>query len=1177
MLYERTGSFRGLKCLIVSSLLFLILSILSSPVTAQQVSISGKNITLEKVIALVERQSGFHFVFSKASIQLDIPVKLDIKKMPVAEALETYFNTQPNLVYEIIGGTTVSVNVKEILPNAAGNDRSNESSTLLSHIKGRVIDENGQGVDGATVTIKNTGRQSVTNEEGEFEILHINPGAILEFSAVNMVATEINLDGRTDLQVKLQSRVTGLVNVDVVSSGLQDLRVETSSGSYVKIGNRLLNRKVSTNILDRIFEVTSGLSTGGVGSPVKIRGVSTIQGNQAPLVIVDGFPYDESNSGNFNYVNNINPNDIESITVLKDAAAASIWGARAGNGVIVIKSKKGKYQQKTKVQFNSNLTIGEKPDLFGLPIISSAEMVAINRKIFGDSIYNELDDLYAYSAYFPAQTRVTELLLAVRSGKMEKEVAEREMAQLAQHDIRNDLQKYFLQPVLNQQYALNISGGTERMNYYGSIGYDRARPSQVRDLNERMTIRLDNSYKILDNLELNGYIVYTQRKLSGSGMSYENFLPGPTISPYSRLADASGNALVIPWQFRTSFIDTAHFPALLDWSFRPLHELNVNHETIRHSDIRFGGGLNYEVIKGVSIDLKFQYNKNVSDKEILHEEKSFFSRDMINKYMSVNASGNPVYPVPVLPGAAIKDKMSGHAEFWHLRGQVNVKRQFDVHKINAIAGIDISQAVINTNADRYYGFDTETGTFNNGLDYQGSYQVISPSGPYYDYIPLAQENNGTVNRLRSAYLNIAYTWNDLYTMTVSARRDGANLFGVAANRKIKPLWSAGLAWNISKEKFYRLSWAPYLRLRTSFGFNGNMKNDVTSLPTIQYSINSLTNLQYAQLLTPPNPNLRWEKVRILNLGLDFQLFKSRINGSVEFYQKSGLDLISFTTNDPTSGFPVYVGNNAKTKSYGWDINLSVKNIDKKFKWTTNWLISFNRDKVTSYYKMPEATTLIQGGIKVNYPLYGQYSYRYAGLDASNGDPQGIIDGHPSSDYDRLLRPVSVDEIVYNGPRNPRLFGSVMNTMIFKNWSFSFNMVLKAGHFFRRNSINYYELVYDGFSGHSDYSLRWKTTGDEKQTYVPSFPAQPNGARDDFYLLSEVLVLPADQLRLQDIRLEYFLDNGSTRSLPFESMQIYMYATIDRVLWVSNDLRIDPSYAAGIKAPKLLALGIIVNF
>lgn len=1175
MLYERTRSFRGLKSFIISSLLFLILMLLSSSVSAQRVSISGKNITFEKVIDLVQRQSNFHFVYSETVFQFDIPVNLDIKRMPAAQAIEKYFNTQPNLFFRIIRNT-VSVNVKQELPGASGNSIRNDSSTLLSRIKGRVIDEYGLGVPGATITIKNTARQSVTNDEGEFEIQHINPDAILEFSAVNMLTTEINLDGRTNLQVKLQSRVTGLENIEVVSSGMQDLRVETSSGSYVKIGNRLLNRKVSTNILDRIFEVTSGLSTGGVGSPVKIRGVSTIQGNQAPLVIVDGFPYDESNSGDFNYVNNINPNDIESITVLKDAAAASIWGARAGNGVIVIKSKKGKYQQKTKVQFNSNLTIGEKPDLFGLPVISSAEMVDINRRVFGDSIYNELDDLYAYNAYFPAQTRVTELLLAVRSGKMEKEVAERELAQLAQHDIRNDLQKYFLQPVLNQQYALNISGGTERMNYYGSIGYDRVRPSQVRDLNERMTIRLDNSYKIFDNLEFNGYIVYTQRKLAGSGMSYENFLPGPTISPYSRLADASGNAMAIPWQFRTSFIDTAHFPALLDWSFRPLHELNFNHETIRHSDIRLGGGFNYEMIKGVSLDLKFQYNKNISDKEILHEEKSYFSRDMINKYMSVNASGNPEYPVPVLPGAAIKDLMSGDAEFWHLRGQVNVKRQFALHKINAIAGIDISQSKINTSADRYYGFDAETGTFKK-LIYQGIHQVISPSGPYYDYIPHGQENSGTVNRLRSAYLNIAYTWNNLYTMTISGRRDGANLFGVAANRKIKPLWSAGLAWNISKEKFYRLSWAPYLRWRTSFGFNGNMKNDVTSLPTIQYSNSSLTNLRYAQLLTPPNPNLRWEKVRILNLGLDFQLFKSRISGSVEFYQKAGLDLISFTTNDPTSGFPVYVGNNAKTKSHGWDINLSVKNIDKKFKWTTNWLISFNRDKVTSYYRMPEATTLIQGGIKVNNPLYGQYSYRYAGLDAGNGDPQGIIDGHLSSDYGRLLHPVSVDEIVYNGPRNPRLFGSVINTMLFENWSFSFNMVLKAGHFFRRNSINYYQLVYNGFSGHNDYSLRWRTTGDEQQTYVPSLPAQVNSERDDFYLFSEVLVLPANQLRLQDVRLEYFLDNDKIRSLPFESMQIYVYGTIDRVIWVSNDQRIDPSYAAGIKAPKMLTIGITVNF
>jgi len=201
----------------------------------------------------------------------------------------------------------------------------------------------------------------------------------------------------------------------IVSTGYQDIPKERATGSFVKIDNELLSRKVSTTTLDRIFDVTSSLvytrTTGGLnavddGLPaLQIRGASTINANKSPLIVVDNFPF----KGN---LDNINPNDVESITILRDAAAASIWGIQSGNGVIVITTKKGRFNQKPTISFNSNVTVGDKPDLFYIPTVSSSDVIDVEKKAFADSIFNIYDDLGPQFGIFPRYSQLTEKLVS---------------------------------------------------------------------------------------------------------------------------------------------------------------------------------------------------------------------------------------------------------------------------------------------------------------------------------------------------------------------------------------------------------------------------------------------------------------------------------------------------------------------------------------------------------------------------------------------------------------------------------------------------------------------------------------------------------------------------------------------------------------------------------------------
>ncbi|NCU05750.1 MAG: SusC/RagA family TonB-linked outer membrane protein, partial [Chitinophagaceae bacterium] len=387
-------------------------------------------------------------------------------------------------------------------------------------------------------------------------------------------------------------------------------------------------------------------------------------------------------------------------------------------------------------------------------------------------------------------------------------------------------------------------------------------------------------------------------------------------------------------------------------------------------------------------------------------------------------------------------------------------------------------------------------------------------------------------------------------------------------------------------KFYTVAWLPDLRVRATYGYSGNMDPSQTAQTIIAYLGNSpYTGSPIAIVTGFYNPDLRWEKTRMMNFGVDFKAMTGRISGSIEYYRKKSTDLFGAVPIDYTAGLNVMTitKNVASITGSGWDVVLNTINIQQKnFRWQTNINFNANKDAIDEYYSTTNATNLVLGfgvaGIKGR-PVTGVYSYPWAGLNPATGDPMGYLDGQVSSNYNLLTgSSLTFDQIRYNGPVFPTVFGSLGNTFSWKQLSLSVVLLYKFGHYFKRPSVNYGSLIATA-NGHADYLNRWQKPGDELTTNVPSFTyPNPSGNRDAFYLNAETLVEKGDNIRIQYVNISYEILRRNKTSFPFQSINIYAVANNLGIIWRANKYKIDPDFYNAVSPPaKSISLGFRITF
>lgn len=1035
--------------------------------------------------------------------------------------------------------------------------------------QGKVVSAGDQKpVEGVIITTRDNRNHTISDDNGVFSIT-VFPTDTLYFSRVNFIPLAVAVSSLKLPYIIHLTESDGLLQNVVVSTGYQTLPKERSTGSFVQVDNALLNRATGANILERLNGVANSVlfDPNSNRPPITIRGIGTLTKSAKtadPLIVVDNFPYEGD-------INNINPNDVENITILRDAAAASIWGARAGNGVIVITTKKGRMNMPLRVSLHSNVTIRNKPDLFYQSAMSSSDFIDLETFLFNRGFYDA--DL-ANTATWPVISPVVQLLNQQKTGQLSEVEATRLINDYRRYDIRNDYLKYLYRKSVAQQYAASVSGGKENVAYLTSFGYDKNLASLMGNENDRLTINSIFTLKPVSKLTLQLKTALTMSSSKNNGV-LPSISESRNVFPYYQLADDHGSALVWEKDFSSAFKDTAGAGRLLNWQYKPLDELKYADNTDKGFDMLLAFNAGYQLLKSLKAEVVYQYQNAKTETRKYYSPETYYTRNLVNLFSAITATGI-TKPVPL---GGILDLQNGQLHAHALRGQLNYNTNFGKHNIYGIAGSEIRKVTNDGSGFRTYGMGNNL--THTDIDPTRIYPIYGGLN-YNPRIPSGIVFNGLDDRMVSLYTNLSYDYDRRYIISASARKDASNIMGVAANNKWKPLWSAGFSWALSSEKFYQSRLLPFLKFRLTYGYSGNVNNSIPAVTTLDYTaVNNsrLSSFPYAAIANPSNKDLRWEKIGMFNSGLDFAFKNYRIDGTLEYYFKRSKDVISLVPSDITqTGIQSFPRNSAVLDGEGIDLTLNTKNIDRGFKWQSHLLFSYNKVKVKNYLNevVPRSTV---GEGSVITPVIGQspyniISYRWAGLNPENGNPRGYVQHEISEAWNAIIQNATWDELLISGSAVPQMFGALRNSFGYKNFTLSGNIVYKMQYFFRKNGLYYTGLFASGGT-HGDYTKRWQKPGDETVTNIPSMLYPADYYRDLFYTRSAATVLPGDHIRLQDVNITYDFILSKKQ---YPRFQAYLYVRELGLIWVKNKEGLDPDVGnMGYPAARAYSIGCKIDF
>ena len=1050
-------------------------------------------------------------------------------------------------------------------------------------LTGRVVSAiDGKAMQDVSIRIDDENLKIRASKDGTFQLLVKNRKGKIKFSYVGYKTAEINYTAGVSLTVKLIPEENVLEEVDVVSTGYQKIPKERATGSFEFVDNKLFNRKVSTDFVSRLEDVVPGITAlknntnRGSLLNINIRGISTMRSERWPLVVLDGVPYD-SRGGDYGKgtFNNINPNDIESVTVLKDAAASSIWGAQSGNGVIVITTKRGKFNNPTSLSFNSNISIKGKPDLYYYPQMESSDYIDLQQFLYDKGKYNGQFNVW-YSNPEPAVW----LMEKRRTGEISESTFNTAINKMRSTDMRDDFLKYIYRNSVNQQYNLQVQSGGEKINTILSVGYDKNLDDVVTSSYSRLNLKSNTQLKPIKNMLIDIGMMYTESKNIQSvfPVQYNQLGKGIGMYPYMDLADENGKPLVVEvGGVNPFFRDTVAGGRLLDWTYNPLKELYESKETQKVHELFTNMNASYSFDFGLKLNLLYAYQRSYLPIREWRGVGSLLLRDEINVAANWNANA-VIFNLPVGDYLNVAN-WNNNAHQGRFSFDYD-KKWKDKHELSVLAGLEIRKNEKTLNSGQFYGFNTETGAFKpvpygvqipnlNGM--QGVKVLIDRAR--YEHL---------INNFVSYFANASYTYNDRYMLSASFRKDASNLFGVKSNDRGQPFWSIGTGWVLSNESFLKNSIFSLLKLRATYGYNGNVNNTVSAYPimNIESQTHPANNQNFGTIITPPNPRLRWERIGIKNLGLDFTLTDNLISGSVEYYEKNAKDLIASDRIDPSTGYSAMMVNSANLKTKGWDITLNAVPVrTEDWTWNSNLVFTYLRTKVLkAYVQNDNAQDFVSSMQSQKFTpfesldLYSLLAYKWAGLDPETGEPRAYLNGKVSKDY-ATINGTKATDLEYLGSTIPLYTGSWRNSIRYKALELSWNISYQLGHKFLRNSFSNADFIENGIN-HNDYALRWQKPGDELLTDVPAFLYPTNTNSSNVYMGSTALAEDGGQIKLRDIQ---FLVN-----LPFAShfklknCKIYAYVQNVGTIWRANKWGIDTEYGLSIPDPMMTSIGLSFN-
>jgi TonB-linked SusC/RagA family outer membrane protein len=1143
--------------------LFYLTCIFALPVSAfaqaVRFTISVKQISVTEIFKrMKDQQKGLDFFYSNNEFNAAKKIDVNVSNATLDELMKVILADR--YTYELIDNHLVIKprSAKDLLLSGQVNNQS---------ISGTVRGKDGSGIPGVVVKAKISKTTAITDLNGRYTIQIHDVNDILEFHYVGFKAQEFSIKGRTNLDILLTEDVAFLS--EVVVTGYQSLQRKNTTGSYSALSEKEIE-KINNRSLERVLEgAVPGLSVykdnKGL-SDLRIRGGSSLRAGTQPLFVIDGF------------ASSILPdiNEISNITVLKDAAAAAIWGSQASNGVIVITTKRGK-QGKLQISYSGNVRVANRPDYDELRRADAPTLIDYQKEQF--------DKGYIISPIFDGSKSGYSQSIGIFNDYDRKDITlderDQRLAALAGLSNKDQINNLLLRPAASQSHFLSFSGGSDKMQYFLSGNYQSNLGGAKGNNSDVMTISSRNTYKLTNFLDLRTDLAANY----SSGKSGYTDMQGNIrkLLPYQMLQDAQGNFVYDYINFNKTENDRLKGLGYLDNGFNLLEENQNAKNTSKGWGLKTRVGADWKIINGLTMTNDFLYERTTTTLRNLYGEKGYDTRILVNRLTSTDAANKLVFNIPK---GDILDLNTSTYNNYAFRNQLNYINTFNKkHYVNVIAGFDLRKAVTETNKIRRLGYNDDLLSFQN-IDakalsaagiiwWDGSRQTYNPSS----YEGFSGFND---NREYSYYATMSYTYDDRYTFSGSYRTDYSNLFGADPKFKRTPLWSFGGQWNISNEQFFHSDLISNLDVRATYGLTGNFdrSSSTTTFLVASRFFNAIANDYVARLSTPPNPKLRWERSQTFNLGADIGLLSGRFSVALDYYRKFSYDLLGSQDLDPTVGLTSATINAADMLNHGVELSLKAGIISTKdFSWTSNLNLGYNKNKVTSN-KITDSDPAINRPNNTvpyleGYPRESVWSYKWAGLD-NTGRPQ-VYDANGNKIYI-----ANAGSLVFNGTARPKLSGGWSNTFRYKGFEAMAFLVFNYGHVVRREMPNMYGYDWSG-AYNNQIAQRWRKPGDEFITDIPAIADMVN--LSDSYsraaTLSSNSIINASFVRLREVQLGYSFKPDFLKATPFKSIRAVVQMN-NLYLFKKNKYGIDPeavttSSGAAYVLPEPLTTTIGLNF
>lgn len=1038
----------------------------------------------------------------------------------------------------------------------------------------------------------------ITDIDGKFNISVPEGVTRLFCSYVGHEVQELKLvPGKDQYEITLFPSAQMLDAVVVTGYQTVERRKLTAAVGKLNISDETIGavKSIDQALAGQIVGLSVTSTSGAPGAPAKIRirGTSSLNGTQDPLWVLDGIPLEGTDVPQSNVLNDVsniqqssiaglNPADIENITVLKDAAATAIYGARAANGVIVITTKKGKVG-KPVINFSSKFTY--------MPTLSTNRLNMLNSQ---EKVDLELELLRSNFAYGDNKGGVSKIISGYGLTDAYKKGGWGALTPEAQTDIsrlRNtetDWGDILFRDAFNQEYSLSLSGGNERVTYYTSIGYYQENGNVKGVGLDRLNIVAKTSYKVNRMLKF-GVSLFVNRRNNKTYLTDTYGLVNPVY--YSRKANPYYQPFDVNGNYVYDFDVQNNSDTDLGFNIFEERKNTSNEETINalssifDAELRFNDKLKFTTQLGLQLDK--------ASKEQIADKESFSMRIIRknSKYWD-SASQSNKYFIP--DGGVHKAYENTNSQItWKAMGEYRDSFN-DIHELEVMVGTELRKTWYETLFSAGYGFDRQTLT---------TKPVVFPDEDRARQFPLHQKTYKE-NAYVSFFSTASYSLMNRYTFGGSIRFDGSDLFGVDKKYRYLPLYSVSGLWRLSNEPFMQgtRKWMDNLAFRVSYGIQGNIDKNTSPFLLGKYIVDNILpggSEHMIDINSAPNKKLRWEKTQSVNVGLDFSVLNQAINLSVDYYYRKGTDLIGKQMLPLETGFVSTNINWASMVNKGVEVSLSTRNVaTKNFSWYTNLNFAYNNNKVLRE-AIPEAQT-IPG--REGYPVDAIFAIKTAGLDE---------EGYPLF-YDKEGEKVTLKELYrlqdpfglgftvnsdvtpaeersfysYIGSQDTPYTGGLINTFSYKNWELTANLSFNLGGYVR-TTPSYNFINFDrGQNVNSDILDRW--TPENTDGRLPALITSEKRAdeyywydqKSEIYKNLDIWVKKLNYFRLQNLRLGYRLPEKMTKSLGMGSASVAIEGRNLLVFGSSYKNFLDPEsmynpYAPPI--PKSITFSLNLNF